>query len=56
MLQKENGVGYGVVDGTPAPLADDMGGITMSPPWELGMVETSYEIDGVSLTIGMAMQ
>ena len=56
MLHKEHGAIYGVVDGTPTTLEDDMGRLTKIPPWKLGMVEIGDETDEVSLTIKMTMQ
>ena len=56
MLHKEYGVGNGAVDGNLAPLVDDTRRLNEIPPWTLGMVEIGYEIDGVSMTIDMAIQ
>jgi hypothetical protein len=38
MLHKEYGARYDATDGTPTPLAYDMGRLTEIPPWTLGIV------------------
>jgi hypothetical protein len=53
MIHEEYGVGYNVVDGTLAPLADDTRRLTESPPWTLGIVEAVDETNDISLPIDM---
>lgn len=56
MLHKEYVVGYGVVDGTLSPLANDVGRLTNIPPWTLWILEVGDEIHGFSMTINMTMR
>lgn len=56
MLYKEYGSRYSPIDGTPAPLVDDMGGLIESPPWTLGMVEAGDEAYGVLMIVNMTMR
>lgn len=55
MLHKECGAGYNPTYGTPAPLVDDMVGVTMISPWTLGIVEVGDGTNDVSLPIDMIM-
>lgn len=53
ILHKEYGVGYNAIDSIPTALADDIGGLTKTTPWTIGMVEAWDETYDVSLPIDM---
>jgi hypothetical protein len=55
MLHKEYGVGYDAGDGTPSPLADDIGGLIEIPSRTLGIVEATNETYNVSLAVDITM-